>query len=375
MTSLLTFLTLRRGGLDYKKDPKGRLIEWKLDSRTIPEFNGRRVVFGRLVSFAFEHWHELSPELIHVHDFDSLHVGLSLRTAFSTPLVLTVHRAPTEWWPRRYCEDEKDCFMETARVHKFVDQIVVPSKASRDVLKAQGFRRVQVIPHGISKHLLDFQDDPSVLDELHLPADAEVVFCPCRADEHKDLPVFIRGASLLRGQLEKRVVFLVTSMPTESGTTEPPEIRELRAIAHALGLVEGQDIFFTTPFRYGSPLATIYRRASVVVVPSLHESFGQTILDAFMFGKPVVARARAALKDIVQNGVNGLLFEKASQMAWQVRRSLMDEGLVTRIVETAKRELAQQYSVERMVKEYRQLYDGVILRKNRQEKRPPQPCG
>src|SRR5207244_7965126 len=114
-------------------------------------------------------------------------------------------------------------FMETARVHKFVDQIVVPSKASRTVLKAQGFRRVQVIPHGISKHLVDFQDDPSVLDELHLPPDADVVFCPCRADEHKDLPVFIRGAALLREELDKRVVFLVTSIPEASGMTEPPE--------------------------------------------------------------------------------------------------------------------------------------------------------
>ena len=38
-------LTLRKSGLLYKKDPKGRLVEWKLDRQMIPEFNGRRVIF------------------------------------------------------------------------------------------------------------------------------------------------------------------------------------------------------------------------------------------------------------------------------------------------------------------------------------------
>jgi sucrose-phosphate synthase len=354
-------LTLRKSGMGYKKDPKGRLIEWKLERRTEPEFDGRRLVLGRLVRFAFENWHELSPDLIHVHDFDSLQVGLLLRTAHSIPLVMTVHRAPTEWFDRRYCQDEKDCFMEVARVHKFIDRIVVPSAASRKVLAGQGFRGVQVIPHGISQHLLDFETDPSVLSGLALPSDAELVFCPSRADEHKDLPLFIRGAARLRyEQPPRRVVFLIASEP-EEGLTHPPELKELHLIAKAHNLTEGRDIFFTRPFAYGSPLATIYRRASVVVVPSLHESFGQTVLDAFMFGKPVVARASTGLTEIVQNLVNGLLFEKEKGLAFQMRLALTDKKLVAQIVENAKNGLAKRHSVERMARDYRRLYiEGYI---------------
>lgn len=366
-------LTLRGRGMGYKKDSKGRLVEWKLDRRTEPEFNGRRLVLGRLVRFAFEHWHELDPDLIHVHDFDSLQVGLLLRTAYSIPIVMTVHRAPTEWWGGKDSQDEKACFMEVARVHKFVDQIVVPSKASKRVLTDQGFRAVQIVPHGISQHLLDFQADPSVLAALRLPADADLIFCPSRADEHKDVPVFIRGAAQLRNQLlvqphDRRVIFLVTS-ESEDTATPSPESMELHSIAKSYGLIEGQDIFLTTPFAFGGPLSTIYRRASVVVVPSLHESFGQTILDAFMFGKPVVARARTGLTEIVHNKINGLLFENPNGLAFQMRLALSNKQLVTQIVENAKQGLEKQYSVERMVREYRRLYDKVT------KKRPPQPCG
>lgn|SRR5215216_3176931 len=355
-------LTLRSRGMPYKKDPKGRLIEWKLDHRTVPEFNGRRVVFERFLSFALENWHELRPDLIHVHDFDSLQIGWLLRTAFSVPLVLTVHRAPTEWRSRRYCENEKDCFMEAARVHKFVDKIVVPSEASAKVLKDQGFKGIKIIPHGISQHLLTFEPEAAVLDELNLPLDIPLVFCPCRADEHKDLPIFIRAAGLLHDQLETPAAFLVTSRHEDS---ESSEARELSLIAPLRGLTEGKDIFFTKPFKYGSALAAIYRRSSVVVVPSLHESFGQNVLDAFMFGKPVVARNSMALKEIVHHEGNGLLFETARELAWQVRRLLHDPELVARIVETARQGLTQRFDVDRMAREYRVLYDEVVRRNRR----------
>jgi len=354
-------LTLRKNGMPYKKDPKGNLVEWKLDGRNEAEFNGRRVVLGRLIRFALENWHQLRPDLIHVHDFDSLQIGISLRTAHSIPLVLTVHRAPTEWWDRRYCEDEKDCFMEVARVHKLLDQVIVPSMASRKVLVAQGFRKIQVIPHGVSQHLLDFETDPSILDGLGVPPDAPVIFCPSRADEHKDLPLFIRGAAALLAHISptaKRPVFIVACKP-EGGGPEPPEFTELRAIAGAYRLVEGRDIFFSAPFAYGIPLHTVYRRASVVVVPSLHESFVQTVLDAFMFGKPVVARARAGLTEIVKNRVTGLLFETPRTLRVQMERALEDQLLVMQIVQDAKKALGKQHCVETMVRQYRQLYEKV----------------
>lgn len=315
------------------------------------------------MQFAFDRWHELKPDLIHVHDFDSLQIGCMLRTAFAIPLGLTVHRAPTEWRPRRYCENARDCFLEAARVHRIVDRIVVPSAASRVVLRAQGFRGVEVIPHGISRHLLSFESDPSILEALNLPEDSALIFCPVRADEHKDPAILIRATQLLKGRLERRVVLVVTSEPEEPTSDEALAAKELRVIASVYGLREGQDVFFTRPFEYGVHLATIYRRAAAVVVPSLHESFGQNVLDAFMFGKPVVVRNSMALPDIVRHEEEGLLFTTAGDLANQLLRVLVDNELVMELVERGKSRLAKQYSVERMARDYRVLYDRALRKR------------
>jgi len=51
---------------------------------------------------------------------------------------------------------------------------------------------------------------------------------------------------------------------------------KLKARAVALGLKEGGDLHLR-PFLY-KEMASVYRRADVCIVPSRHESFGQTVL-------------------------------------------------------------------------------------------------
>ena len=284
----------------YIRKNRGRLEEWKLERRTTHEFNGRRVVLGRFVSFCLENWRKLLPDVIHVHDFDSLQIGWLLRTVYPrTRLILTTHRAPTDWRPERVRENEKDCYMEAIRLKNCLDRIVVPSKASATILREQGFNNISVIPHGITPYLRSLDSDESTLATLNLPSDAELIFCPCRNDEHKDLLVLVKAAGDLHEQINKPTVFLLTSNPEDIDPSQALELLDLRTIAANHRLTEGKDIIFTTPFQWGVPLATVYRRAKAVVVPSIHESFGQNVLDAFLFEKPVIASHSAALKDLI----------------------------------------------------------------------------
>lgn len=357
---LVHVLTLRKAGGAYKKDVKGRLTEWKLERQSVPEFSGRRVVFGRLFDLVVNHWHELEPDIIHAHDLDSLQVAWMLRTAFQKPVVLTVHRAPTQWRHAKYRENPKDCFMEAARIHRFVDQIVVPSTASARVLRSQGFRKIKIIPHAITKHLLSFESDAAVLQRLAIPDDAPLVFCPVRADEHKDPQILVRAAPLiLQGITERQPVFLVVSEPDDPAA-DATASKELRAVAGAHGLEVGRQIVFERPFAYGRPLATVLRRSAVVVVPSLRESFGQNVLDAFLFGKPVVARNSMALPEIVQHDRTGLLFDTKEELAAHVRRLILDTALSARIVKAAADLLAERYDVSKMAAQYREVYDAIL---------------
>jgi D-inositol-3-phosphate glycosyltransferase len=89
-----------------------------------------------------------------------------------------------------------------------------------------------------------------------------------------------------------------------SGTEGAAELARVNALAESLG-VSGQ-IRFVEPQPHHL-LATYYRAADVVLVPSRSESFGLVALEASACGTPVVATAVGGLLSLVEDGVNGYL--------------------------------------------------------------------
>jgi glycosyltransferase involved in cell wall biosynthesis len=349
-------LTLAKQGAESSRQRRGRLSEWRLQRQVVDEFSGRRAIFGRLFELLGADWFEVQADVVHAHDFDSLVLGAMLRCAHRCPLVVTVHRAPTEWRNRRFQENAKDCLLELVRCHSLADCVVVPSEASARVLRDQGFSRSTVIPHAIGKHLLSYQSDPNVLRGRNIPEDRRLVFCPVRPDEHKDPQIVVRAAAQLRRSwTDEDPLFILLDDPQNVTTNQ-----ELRAIAQAHGLQEEVDLVFTPPFSYGIELATILRAAEVIVVPSIRESFGQSILDAFMFAKPVIARHSMALSELIRHGENGLLFSTSEELAAHLRKLLVNRKLAVTLGEEGSRDNDSRYNLDDMVNRYLDLYAELI---------------
>lgn len=348
-------LTLAKRDEPDKLQRRGCLSEWKLRRETVDEYSGRRAVFGRLFQLLAAEWFHLKADIVHAHDFDSLVLGSMLRCAFGVPLVVTVHRAPTEWRPKRFQEDAKDCLLEIARNQLLVDGVIVPSEASARVLRAQGFKDISVIPHGINKHLFSFESDPAFLPGLGIPEGRKLVFCPVRPDEHKDPYTVIRAAALLKKLGGEMPFFLLLD------DQESPEVsRELRAIASARSLPEGNDIAFVRPLAYGRELATVLRASDLIVIPSIHESFGQNVLDAFMFAKPVIARNSMALGELIRHGENGLLFSTSDELATSLHRLLRDAELAAQLGDQGQRDNEGLYPPHEMAGRYLSIYVAVV---------------
>lgn len=347
-----------------RKTGHGGLVIWKRPRKSVPGFDGRRVFCDDILSFVFESWHEIKPDIVHAHDPDSLFLAWMLKTAFGPPVVMTVHRAPSPWREGRFRENPKDCFTEAARIAGFMNGIAVPSRASAQVLREQGFgvgpdqTQVEVIPHGISRFLRSVADDQEVAHELREFAPGQLVICPSRADEHKDAETFVEAAGLLKEDLpSQNLRFLLGAQETDIYYSKVKQ----RAIDSGLG--EGYDILFRTfPYKH---MPTVYRRATVCVVPSRHESFGLTVLEAFFCGVPVVAANTSALKETLTNGKNGLLFTDgdARDLAAQVRRVLMDSALRTQLRKGGEEEIRSgRYATATMVERYVAFYTRILPR-------------
>jgi glycosyltransferase involved in cell wall biosynthesis len=121
----------------------------------------------------------------------------------------------------------------------------------------------------------------------------------------------------------------------------------------------GAEIIFAG---FVSDVDSVYRAGDLFVFPSLHEGAGTSLLRAMAFGLPVLALARGGVTEIIQDGGNGILVEKASAeaLAWAAKGMLGDRELRERLSLAAWETVASKYSADRMIDATARIFEGLI---------------
>lgn len=182
-------------------------------------------------------------------------------------------------------------------VYGSVAKFIVPSEFLKKKIVEYGLdeNRVEVVPHGI-----DLEGRAP-----RYQSENRVVFVG-RLSPEKGVDVLLRAMKEVRG-LECAIV------------GDGPERDRLERLAEELDL---SNVTFLGAL-YGSELDREIARAKAVVIPSRsYETFGLTALEAYAFGKPVIASRVGALPEVVREGETGLLFtstepkELAEKLNW-----------------------------------------------------------
>jgi glycosyltransferase involved in cell wall biosynthesis len=318
------------------------------------------VPFEGPVGYCLKNWAIIKPDLIHVHDFEAMMIGSMLKGTFKVPLIMTVHRAPREWdkaLPRR---NLKDCFLQGVLSFNFADAIVAPSNAYKQWLLAQGFpsEKIKIIPHGVparwlaSRHTAD-----GILQRFNLEDNQRLVLCPTRLDPLKDIETFIEAAALLKpDQIAKNVIFAIAGAGSNDyrSKLEEQARRASVDICFRFGPADHKDVEH-------AEMPTLYRRATVCVIPSKREGFGQALLEAFVFRRPVVAAITGGIPEVVESEATGLLFERENpnDLAYQMRRIFAEEGLANSLTAKVYDSLLREFTAEIMAERYFRLYKDV----------------
>ena len=100
---------------------------------------------------------------------------------------------------------------------------------------------------------------------------------------------------------------------------------------------------------------------NLFLYPSRHEGLGSVLLDALEFGLPVVATRVGGIPEIIEDGVNGYLFEvnDIDSMLKAILGLRSDAKLAAAIGEENKR-AADAYTPARMGKRYELIYQNVL---------------
>jgi alpha-1,3-rhamnosyl/mannosyltransferase len=250
--------------------------------------------------------------------------------------VVTVHDLPPLRFP-----DEGRLGRSALAGARRADRVIVPSRfAAGELAELAGVGDAEVIPYGVSA---EFRDSVAATDqELRaMRITSPFVLHAAGASLRKNLS----GLADAWRQLERARPELSLLL------CGPPDQRRDALFAGCRRVVK--------PGRLASrTIASLMRRASVVVVPSTYEGFGLPALEAMACGTPVVAANCGALPEVCADAA--LLVEPdGSAIAEALERVLGDPGLAADLQARGLRRAAM-FDWDRAARRHLEVYRSVL---------------
>jgi glycosyltransferase involved in cell wall biosynthesis/GT2 family glycosyltransferase len=240
----------------------------------------------------------------------------------------------------------------TARAAKHVHAIsaAILEKVRQDY--AVGAANAVVAPLGIRDRSDEFRSRRST-DDRRL----RVLFVG-RMERRKGVDLLLRAAEKIIAD-HAHVDFILAGKDTpntETGGT----YREAFVREHAKHPALLERVRFTGAVS-DAELYQLYADADIFCLPSRYESFGLVLLEAMMFGKPVVGCNTGGMREIVEVGGNGLLAEPDDAVSLEqcLRRLIDNDDERRRFGERSRALFVEKFSSGIMVENALQFYHAV----------------
>ncbi|OYX35452.1 MAG: glycosyl transferase [Caulobacterales bacterium 32-69-10] len=132
-----------------------------------------------------------------------------------------------------------------------------------------------------------------------------------------------------------------------------PAEHELKALAHRLG-VEDRVRFLG----WRDDAAALYRAADVCLFPSRYEPLGNTVIQAWAHGAPIVAAASQGPGVLIRDGEDGLLtpIDDVEALAAGARRLAYDRDLAGRLSAAGLERVATEFAKAPVVAQWREIF-------------------
>jgi len=322
-------------------------LQWAMRALGTPSFAlgvTSRWQYGRAIARLARLLRRERVSVLHAHCFDPTFVGLLAARIAGTTFIFTRHHSDHNLRLGKRWHTRIDAWCG-----RHADRVIAVSDATRRIMvdiERVPERNVVMVYNGAELLPTPPPDSVKALRrELGLE-DEPVCLMMARLHEEKGHRVLFDALPGVLPHVAPLVVLLAGDGPHREQLESEVRYRELDSVVRFLGR------------RHDIP--ELISLSSVVVLPSLAESFGFAALEAMSLGRAVVAARTGGIPEVVVDGQTGLLVPPgdAGALAVALSRILKDREWALTLGEGGRRRAAF-FSVERMMRGYEAVYDGV----------------
>jgi D-inositol-3-phosphate glycosyltransferase len=228
-----------------------------------------------------------------------------------------------------------------------VDRIIVNSKFMRDsAINYYGIDRdkITVIANGV-----DLERFSKCEREFSLDGDPAILYLGLLT-RIKGPEILVQAIDKIRSELPNVKLHIV-------GHSDTKDLLDLRRLIWWKEL--DKYVVFHGEAR-GSMVPCYYKSADIFVLPSRHEGFGITALEAMASGTPIIASDIGSLREIISDGKDGLLFKSGDAEALSAAICTMyrDPGLREKLSQAALKRV-REYDWDKIAERYISLYKSL----------------
>jgi len=187
------------------------------------------------------------------------------------------------------------------------DAVIAPTKTVAAELRKQGVTApLSVVPTGVNIDIFRRADRASgdlLRARLGIALDAPLLLLVSRLAHEKNVPLALEALARVRQRLPKAQLLLVGSGPLMGLLKDQVREAGLDEAVHFVGSVEH------------SSIPAFYAAADVFVFPSITETQGLVLAEAFAAGLPVVALDNPQTRDVFGMHLAGMIVKDSVSMA------------------------------------------------------------
>jgi alpha-maltose-1-phosphate synthase len=331
-------------------------------------------VGGNLMSFDLlaSLWREQDVSIIHTHALGRIGgIALTIARQRQVPFVVTIHGGVLDLPPqlKNQFNSSADAgwdwgklfglLLQSHRLFRDADAILTCNEKEAALLRERHpAKRIMVQPHGVP--LTIYQQDHREAAQAAFPQirGRQMLLSVGRIDPVKNQGWLLEQAPVIFQRYPRAILVLA------GACTDEPYGRLIAQQIEKLGLQNR--VLLTGGLPSTDPrLIGLLQEAQVVVLPSVSETFGLVLLEAWAAGTVVLASGTSGAKALVEPGDNGWLFDLDEPETFHqgLAQALNNRDLAAQMAERGAEKVRQEYSVTALAGRLKTLYAELIEQK------------